>query len=94
MATANGGLPCRYCGKWSENQDHRPGCPAVTESKTAMDAWNYGYREGLREVYIPEHKFKTMHPSRVCGYLAGQDEMNDFYQWKIDQECRTDEDEF
>lgn len=71
---------CRFCRRPVDQ--HVVGCPQRIGTKVAMEAWEYGYREGLREIYIPEHQFKTLHPSRVCGYHAGQTWMDEYYDWK------------
>lgn len=79
MANTMGGSRCRFCGHWVEG-NHFEGCPTVIGTKVAMAAWEYGYREGLANRYIPERQYKALHPSRLRGYLTGQSEY-DYDVW-------------
>lgn len=89
MATVTGGARCRKCRR-QHGWDHHPACPEVVKTERARQAWEYGYDEARRGVFISEHRFKVLHPSRVLGYQAYEDELDEYYYWK----CREEEEEY
>lgn len=92
MATVTGGSRCSKC-RQPHGSAHHPACPEAVRTERARQAWEYGYDEARRRVYIPEHRFKTLHPSRVLGYQTFQDELDEHYDWMCHDE-ETDWEDF
>ncbi|MBI4092567.1 MAG: hypothetical protein HY420_01450 [Candidatus Kerfeldbacteria bacterium] len=67
MATTVGGKQCNYCRR-SAGQEHNSACPVAVGTTRAMQAWEYGWREGQAGKEYTWRQEGNFDPSRILGY--------------------------